>query len=235
MKKRVTELQLTSSQEARYFLLSLSKISTLEIEKTLDLLNTDDIDKAMKFIFQKDRDRSLLVYAMTKTILGNILGKTPSSLSFSRNEFGKPFLSGHPLQFNLSHAGDYALLGFHADKPIGVDIEKTDANISPDSFLHPPEKKWLLHSALLHSTCLPQEGLFQLWSAKEAYVKALGIGFSGSMPILETICTNSQEGVVYFIARLSRKFPSLVVKVYDKIVKNYKLATCINNECEYDF
>lgn len=216
MNNRVIELQLPESSGARYFLLLLDRISKEEIDQAVDLLNEDDLRKARKFMSEKDCHQCLQVYTLTKKILGNLLGKDPTQLSFSRNPFGKPYLQGHPLHFNLSHSDIYAFLGVHPTHPIGVDIEKTRKSIPLDSFLYPSEIAALYHPPTL------------LWAAKEAYVKALGIGFSQSLPILKPIYFNELGGRSYFISRISTLFPPLLVKGYNKIINNYNLATCIN-------
>lgn len=214
MEKRLVELKLHPS--ARFFLISLKQITEEELRQLKECLNSEDLEKAMRFQAQTRQRACLVTYALVKEQLGKILGEAPSRLSFLRNPYGKPYLHGYPLHFNLSHAGNYAFLGIHLEKPIGVDIEKRVEGIPWEGVFYPQEKEWIMKAID------PQESATQLWSAKEAYVKALGIGFSQSIPVLELHPTG------IFLARLS-SFSPLFVTAYDNVLKDYQLAICIQD------
>lgn len=226
MKERITELHLTLSLDARYFLIDLEKIQPEELIQAKNLLDIEDMKKAMKLVFQKDRERYFLTYALVKIILGEVLDKAPQNLSFLRSKFGKPYLFEYPLHFNLSHTGHYAFLGLHLIKPIGVDIEKIDDDMSiidgADSFLFPCEKQWLFSNFKD-----PGEGALTLWCAKEALLKAAGIGFfANSLPQFSTmifICDgiNHLKGTEQFLAN------EVDAYVYHNILAGYKIAVSI--------
>jgi len=89
------------------------------------------------------------------------------------NPYGKPALSGGPC-FNISHAGDYAVLAV-SGKEVGVDIErwrKADTVALAKRFYHPHEQ------AALFAASDPVECFFTIWSLKESYIKAIGRGFA---------------------------------------------------------
>lgn len=89
--------------------------------------------------------------------------------------FGKPHLPDGPC-FNLSHAGDYAVLAV-SDQEVGVDVErwrKADTAALAKRFYHPEEQ------AHLSAAVDPVERFFTIWSLKESYMKALGRGFAVS-------------------------------------------------------
>jgi 4'-phosphopantetheinyl transferase len=226
MKERIAELQLKLPLDARYFLIDLEEIHVEEVIQARHVLNSEDIERAVKLVFQRDRKRYFLTYALVKIILGKALDEAPQNLSFLRNEFGKPYLFGYPLHFNLSHAGNYAFLGIHPIKSIGVDIEKIDESMSiidgADSFLFPCEKQWLF-SAFKD----PREGALTLWCAKEALLKAAGTGFSvNSLPQFTTmmlICDgiNRLKGTTQFLA------DEVDVYVYHNTLAGHKFAVSI--------
>jgi phosphopantetheinyl transferase len=102
----------------------------------------------------------------------------------------------------------------------GVDIEKIDNQnaLEPfDNFLY------------------PNEGSYTLWCAKEAYLKALGSGFSmHPLPLLKPASAHPQK--IHPIEKIEHFFtPSeefvisdhkSKVYIYDKVVNDYKLAVC---------
>jgi 4'-phosphopantetheinyl transferase len=88
---------------------------------------------------------------------------------------------GEIIQFNLSHSEDLALYGAIASKKIGVDLEYlrpiSDALKLARRFFSPQET-----SAIEQLTGIARERAFlQIWTAKEAYLKAIGDGLSGEM------------------------------------------------------
>jgi phosphopantetheinyl transferase len=61
-----------------------------------------------------------------------------------------------------------------ADAPIGVDIEPLREVEPPWSLLHPNERETL--ETLTGAARM--DAFLRLWTAKEAYLKALGVGFA---------------------------------------------------------
>lgn len=114
---------------------------------------------------------------------------------FALGEEGKPYLADRPdVHFSLSHSGELALCAL-SGAAIGCDVEtprRVDLALA-ERFFHPEE------SALLFS--LPereQEAAFlRLWTLKESYVKALGLGLA--LP-LDAFCILPGEGG-YVLAR----------------------------------
>lgn len=106
------------------------------------------------------------------------------AITFIQNAHGKPALE-HPagcgIYFNLSHSGDYAALAVTQLGEIGVDIERVRdqwprfEEIARRHFT-PGEHQ----SLRLRPEAERTRAFFELWSRKEAFVKARGDGvFSG--------------------------------------------------------
>lgn len=97
------------------------------------------------------------------------------------NEHGKPdFARGQGWHYNLSHSGEYVMLGI-ADNPIGVDIQEIKelkAKLA-DRFFHADEKAYLeeiLHGCGDYNKDIYKQAFFRIWSLKESYVKYTGQG-----------------------------------------------------------
>lgn len=111
-------------------------------------------------------------------VLSRYLGRAPV---LERGERGKPQLSTGELQFNLSHSGALAAVAVSAEHPVGVDIERLRP-LEPIAlarrFLAPEEADSLV------AVPKAQQGaaFLRLWTAKEAYVKALGTGIGATPP-----------------------------------------------------
>jgi len=106
---------------------------------------------------------------------------------------GRPFFPSLPdFQFSLSHSGETAMCGVSA-QPIGCDIEKArpfDVHLA-ERFFHPDE--WAYLSSLPQDA--REEGFFRLWTRKESYMKALGLGFSLPMSSF-ALCADGTDALL---------------------------------------
>lgn len=100
-----------------------------------------------------------------------------------RNDHGKPSLAEYPeIKYNLSHANGIAVC-LIADTECGVDCEGVRPyrpNVVRRSFSE--SEKLLIENAPENQRDLL---FFRLWTLKEAYVKAIGIGISYPLNTVE--------------------------------------------------
>lgn len=156
------------------------RLSAGEILTLRRLLSVDELERAGRFHFARDRDHYTVARAVLRVILGRYTGLPPASLRFKYNSFGKPSLDGCEggVRFNLSHSGGLALYAVALGREVGVDVEQLkdemDCGGVAEQFFSPSEV------AALRS--LPTEGqkraFFDCWTRKEAYIKARGEGLS---------------------------------------------------------
>lgn len=99
--------------------------------------------------------------------------KVPLPLSIGTKEKGKPFLRELPLVFSLSHSGPYIACAV-ADHEIGVDIQQRST--AKGSLLRRCFSE--RERAYIEASSDPAAVFTELWSMKESYVKALGVGLS---------------------------------------------------------
>ncbi|MDU0340720.1 4'-phosphopantetheinyl transferase family protein [Bosea rubneri] len=121
-------------------------------------------------------ERSALRRGLARTILATQFNLEPDAVRIEHEPGGRPVIAapfGSGLHISLAtRAGLVALALAHG--PVGVDVEQVDLTAQPPlAALHPTEQ------AMLQALQPPARPLAfaQLWSAKEAYVKALGTGF----------------------------------------------------------
>ncbi|RDJ23562.1 hypothetical protein DWF00_18900 [Bosea caraganae] len=122
------------------------------------------------------QERSELRRGTAKRLVAQQFGLEPGSVKLDHDERGRPLLAqpaGTGLHLSLATRGGLVAVAL-AHGPVGIDVERIDlATEPPLAMLHPQEREALL--------ALPESArplaFAQLWSAKEAYVKALGTGF----------------------------------------------------------
>ncbi len=100
-------------------------------------------------------------------------------MRFSYSVNGKPEMAGEPcLYFNVTHCENLALLAVSAGSPVGIDLERLRTDFAPEPlavrFFAPAEQEALQQAP-------PQDKhrvYWAIWTAKEAYLKALGAGLN---------------------------------------------------------
>lgn len=137
-------------------------------------LNGEELARAAKFIKPADAANFILCRGLLRRILADCLNTPPASLCFSRNAQGKPFLEHSDLEFNVSHSRDRLLIAVTAGRAVGIDIEFRRGGLPMESIA----KRWFAPEERLFFQSLehPEEGFFEIWAKKEAFVKALGKG-----------------------------------------------------------
>jgi 4'-phosphopantetheinyl transferase len=147
-------------------------------------LSKDELLRAERFHFERDRLRFIVSRGLLRVILGRYLDMEPGQLHFSYGPRGKPTLIETPtdgkgkLCFNLAHSNGLALIGVTREREIGVDFEYirpiANAEQIVQSFFSPRE------IAMLQSVPRDQKltAFFNCWTRKEAYVKATGDGLA---------------------------------------------------------
>jgi len=148
------------------------------LEQYRACLSTADIQKADRFLKQSDRHLGLVSRALVRYLICEMSGKDPRSLCFSTNEYGKPFLSELPdVHFNLSHSHGAVACALCRSAAVGVDVEDAgrDSDLSiADRFFSSSEAEFLARAPAAEKRAL----FFDIWTLKEAYIKAVGKGLS---------------------------------------------------------
>ncbi|CAN6893163.1 unnamed protein product [Brassica oleracea] len=115
----------------------------------------------------------------------------PRSLKFKKNLYGKPEVDGEvdtttsypKLKFNISHTDSLIACGVTVNVPVGIDVEDKTRKMRHDvlslakRFYSSREVEFLSSIADMEAR---RKEFIKLWTLKEAYVKALGKGFSAS-------------------------------------------------------
>ena len=165
-------------EEAHVWRLSLTLLD--RVQQMEQLLDEEERIRAGRFRFERDRRRYTLTRGMLRTLLGRYLNCDPVALRISYSARGKPFVDAPQnslnVRFNVSHAGDLALLAFCREREIGVDIESRkrlkDWQSIAERIFSSSEKREL--GSLPAS--LRTAAFYNGWTRKEAYLKATGEG-----------------------------------------------------------
>jgi len=148
-------------------------------------LITDELERAARFRFERDRLRFIAGRGILRHILSRYLNQPPERLQFTYGSHGKPeLMDGGGIHFNLSHSGDWALYAI-APTPIGVDLEALrpvpQMTSIVERYFAKQEKAFFKGLSEDAKT----DAFFRAWTCKEAYVKAIGQGLTLSLQAID--------------------------------------------------
>lgn len=146
------------------------------------LLSAQERATQRRFLFARDQRRYLVTRALVRTVLSRYAPVRPEDWAFSAGTHGRPAISlslpAPALEFNISHSGDLVMLGITSGRTLGIDTESTALRAADidglDRYFAPEESAALL--------ALPADErrrrFFELWTLKESYIKASGMGLA---------------------------------------------------------
>ena len=156
--------------------------SAQEWEEFESLLDDGELSQLRAFQPPAARLQYLAGHAMVRLVLSAGTGVDPCAWRFRTDAFGKPYIAlpdlGRGLFFNLSHADGLVACAVGAVAELGVDVERIErtgelAGLAAYA-LAPIER----HRIAALDADAARDAFFTIWTLKEAYVKALGQGFT---------------------------------------------------------
>jgi phosphopantetheinyl transferase len=150
-----------------------------------------DETEAQRYPEGRQRQRFLQRRLLLRHLFARQINCSPADVVVAYDANGRPCLADQnpPLYLSIAHRGDVIAYAF-APSPSGIDVEiMTAAQDLPWNVLHPREREMLstMSEAPRH------EAFLRLWTLKEAYLKALGVGLAREP---SEICVLADEGRV---------------------------------------
>lgn len=144
------------------------------------MLSADESQRADRFRFPIHRKRFIAARFALRTLLGKYLNCSPDKIIFAYNEHHKPSLY-HPtalnLHFNVSHSHDLAVYALRLNYVLGIDIEKY-ADDFKSGFVERYFSQAEIGAFNRLATAQKPRAFYQLWTKKEAFIKAVGKGLA---------------------------------------------------------
>lgn len=138
-------------------------------------------------------------------MLRQALGDVFDQVVFTKDAYGKPYIVGMPIYYNISHSGQYAVLVI-SDSDVGVDVQlkkKAQKRKIAERFFSKREQE------MVHADKEDGEHFYRIWCRKEAYGKYIGVGLN--------------EGIL--LANMYSEIPDVEFHDLD-IVPGYGLCIC---------
>ncbi|WP_444944855.1 4'-phosphopantetheinyl transferase family protein [Microbulbifer sp. ZKSA006] len=213
------------------------------ISDYFSILSSEEKYRQKRFYFDSHRRQYLITRAFVRSTLSHYNSFIdPSSWRFCKNEYGKPSIENRldiPLNFNVSHTKGMIALAVSRGAHIGIDLEWKLRESTPLDIA----RNYFSSLEVRNLFSLPEDQrinrFFDLWTLKESYVKACGMGlsipldqFSFSFYLDRYIGISFDEGwsdnnrnyffYQYDINRLYRM--SLCIREKDALLSDYSLT-----------
>ncbi|XKL60756.1 hypothetical protein PGB90_007813 [Kerria lacca] len=156
-------------------------------------IQVEEKERIGKFFFKRDAKNSMAGRLLMRKFLTVYSGLHWKDIQIFRTEHGKPyFVNGNdipPLNFNISHQGNYAILaGEVGDVSVGVDIMTVEykSGNGLSEFLRLMHKQfsadeWNIVTKKDYSEKEICRMFYRIWCLKESYLKAIGTGLTESL------------------------------------------------------
>jgi len=176
-----------------------SALTTAELDAALAVLSDEEREQHRRFRFPDDARDYAAAHALVRAELSSWCGNNgPRDWRFNRDASGKPALAGGrgPLpSFSLTHThGLVACAVGPANVAIGVDAERDDRDVDTRRLA----ARFFSRSEIAALSALDdrarRERFFDLWTLKEAVVKALGITLLPSLPSMTFHMVDRENG-----------------------------------------
>lgn len=133
-----------------------------------------------RYLKWEDRCRTLFGKMLIKYLLEDYGYKGSLIREIERTEYGRPYLD-LPLDFNISHSGDFVICAASQNCRVGIDIEEWN-NIDFREFKRIfTQKEW----SMMNRTKDTIPAFFNIWAQKESIIKADGRGLSKPLNEIE--------------------------------------------------
>ncbi|ONK70548.1 uncharacterized protein A4U43_C05F34850 [Asparagus officinalis] len=207
------------------------------LNRYVELLSPCERRSILQMNNDKVQKGALLARALVRTTLARYTnGKAgPSSLQFRKNKFGKPEVEWKDdnwtqpsLHFNISHTSSLIACGITTEVPIGIDVEEKQRKMRNNILSFAQRYFSSCEVEFLQSFSDPEsqrQEFIKIWTLKEAYVKALGRGFSAAPFRDFSIRFEKSKGQMF--PTDSETAPRIVVEVSDtseSLTSNWQFA-----------
>lgn len=184
-----------------------------------DILNGKEIVQARRYRLYEDKMRFISGKILTRFLLGHYLGT--DKIILKNGKYGKPYhekvANQKTVEFNISHSGEKVLAAFSYSYKVGIDVQEIkeipDYMEIAENFFSKEEAADIMQNGGLKL-------FYQYWAAKEAYLKALGIGLNRGMDFFsvrnEKIIERGKEKNEWYLYPIKMKDYATCVAIQEK-------------------
>lgn len=141
-----------------------------------DILSPAEQERHDAFLHESDRRQYLLAHGMKRVVLAKTLDCAAQELRFETDAKGKPYLTAptrKAVSFSLSHGDGVVAVAVAPSAYLGVDVEAVNRSLRGEAVT-----RVMSDADATALTDADPEMLLRFWTAREAMMKAIGLGLS---------------------------------------------------------
>ena len=180
-------LQFVPPHDVHVWYQATDALDDAAIAAAVSALSDDERERYGRFHFARDARDYALAHALLRLTLSRYDDRAPDRWRFDKDAGGKPALvdpGAFRGSFSLSHAHGMVTCAVMTEGDVGVDVERTDRDVNVGGIA----ARFFAPAETAHLERLDGEArrsrFFDLWTLKEALVKALGTGLATSLASL---------------------------------------------------
>jgi 4'-phosphopantetheinyl transferase len=160
------------------YALDISVMSEQQYKKAVEFVESDRRKKAENLYKYEDKKRCIGAGLLMRWLIEHIMNADEKNAKVKYEKFGKPFIEGSSLHFNISHSGKWVVCVV-SGVPVGIDIEEIQ-NIESEVLKYCMTEQEIVFLMTM-SRDLRNYNFIRLWTLKESYVKMTGTGLFDGM------------------------------------------------------
>ena len=154
-----------------------------ELARLAEVLSDSERERAGRYLYAPAREQFTVTRARLRLLLGRYLDLDPRLVAFGSSNTGKPTLSGAALSFNVSHTHGMALIALAVGRELDVEhVRSQPTHLDMATRFFTPGEARCLHAL---PAGLSERAFFHVWTRKEAFLKAIGLGLSHGLERFE--------------------------------------------------
>jgi len=168
-----------STSAVHVWTLALSDLKRT-LPKAPELLSSDEIERWQRFRFDEHKQRFAITRQALRVLLSSYTGTAPADTTLMFSPEGKPRLAkpASDIQFNVTHSADFAMVAIGREHALGIDLEYERQDVEINELANRFFSNYEQGTLRATPVALKRRVFFQIWTAKEALIKATGLGLS---------------------------------------------------------
>jgi 4'-phosphopantetheinyl transferase len=174
----------------------ISELSALDYDRLFAQASAQRRERAQRYRRREDQIRCVVADALVRYAVQKSLGL--SDFTVMQDSFGKPYIQGQKdFHYNLSHSGRWVVIAY-GDSPVGIDVQQIQMEPGKEQricrLFAADEADYILgaqENERLHR-------FFRIWTAKESYLKFLGVGLRKSLASFSVLPDGEHLGVRFY-------------------------------------
>jgi 4'-phosphopantetheinyl transferase len=177
-------------------------VDDLTLTDWISTLSEDERQRALRLHFEEHRREAIVSRALVRRTLSRYLGRPPASFVYRVGPHGRPYPEPPcGLHFNATNHPGLVACAICLAEEVGIDLEPLSRGpeilASADMVFSLPERQAL---EALPTAAARLDRAVSLWTCKEAYIKARGLGLSAPLREIAVDLVEGRRPAIRFLS-----------------------------------